>query len=176
MTDRLFFALWPTDVLRAELAARLPPLLAGSDGRAQRPDQWHVTLEFLGDVAAERLPLVRAAAGEVTADPFDVTFDSVALWRRAQVLCLEASATPAPLSSLLLQLRAALAARGFDPERRPFRPHVTLARKVASASPGPLTHAIVWPAESFALVKSVTGPAGSRYEPLDWWNLLGRRD
>ena len=54
MTDRLFFALWPDTALQSVLARRLPPLLDGIQGRAQRPDQWHVTLEFLGAVAIDR--------------------------------------------------------------------------------------------------------------------------
>ena len=46
----------------------------------------------------------------------------------------------------------------------------TLARKVRSAESTTFDQPIVWRADRFALVRSVTDPAGSRYEPLGWWN------
>ena len=174
MTDRLFFALWPDDSLRAGLQLRLPALVQAVRGKAQRPDQWHVTLEFLGAVPAERQAAVWAAADEVSAGPFDVTFDALDHWRRPQVYCLAATRTPALLGQLVAELRAALWAHGFVPESREYRPHVTLARKVRSAAAGPLEPAIHWPADRFALVRSVTDPAGLRYEPVRWWNLRGQ--
>jgi 2'-5' RNA ligase len=172
--ERLFFALWPDDGLRHELAQRLPPLAAAVSGRAQRPDQWHVTLEFLGDVTNERQPAAWEAADRVAVDAFDVVFDALDHWRHPQVYCLAATRTPAPLTQLVEQLRTGLALMGFTPETRSYRPHVTLARKVRTARPGPLREPLRWPADRFALVRSVTEPAGSRYEPLRWWNLRGR--
>ena len=174
MTQRLFFALWPDERLRAQLGRRMPPLAEGVHGRAQSPDQWHVTLVFLGAVADERQPAVWQAAERVVAAPFEVVFDALDHWRRPQVYCLAATQTPAPLVQLVAQLRAGLALEGFEPESRDYRPHVTLARNVKTARPGPLPEPLRWPADRFALVRSVTDPAGSRYEPLRWWNLRDR--
>jgi len=172
--DRLFFALWPNDGLRRELMQRLPPLVQGIGGKAQRPDQWHVTLEFLGSVTSERQPAVWAAADRVVMDPIEVVFDAIEHWRKPQVVCLAASSTPAPLAAFVRALRAALVAQGFVPDAREYRPHVTLARKVRHARPARLEPALAWAAERFALVRSVTDSAGSRYEPLCWWNAVGR--
>mgnify|MGYP003441747327 CR=1 FL=1 len=83
---------------------------------------------------------------------------------------LRATRVPAVLESGVRRLRAALDAAGFTPEARPFRPHVTLARKVRSAADSLLDPAFLWRTDGFALVRSVTDPAGSRYEPVDWWN------
>jgi 2'-5' RNA ligase len=176
MTDRLFFALWPDESLRAVLAERVPQLLGGLGGKPQRPDQWHVTLEFLGEVAADRIAGLHRAAARVHLEPCVVSFDRVDHWRRPQVVCLAASRPPAPLAALVGGLRTALAEEGFTPEAREFRPHVTLARKVKASRPGRLEPPLAWPADRFALVRSVTDPAGSRYEPLHWWNSSGRRD
>jgi 2'-5' RNA ligase len=176
MTDRLFFALWPDDELRSTLAARLPPLLAGLGGKPQRHDQWHVTLEFLGEVARDRQAALLEAAARVRAEPFTVFFDQLDHWRKPQVVCLAASRIPAPLAGLIAGLRTELAQAGFTPEAREFRPHVTLARKVKAARRARLDPPLAWPADRFALVRSVTAPAGSRYEPLHWWNLSGRGD
>jgi RNA 2',3'-cyclic 3'-phosphodiesterase len=171
MSDRLFFALWPDDALRESLEHELPALVRDISGKAQRPDQWHVTLEFLGSVPADRQSAVRAAPERVAVEAFEVNFDAVDHWRRPQVYCLAATETPPALARLVTELRAALWAQGFVPESRDYRPHVTLARKVRAAMPAPLATPIRWPADRFALVRSVTEPAGSRYEPVQWWNL-----
>ena len=54
MSDRLFFALWPDAALRAEFGRRTGVLLADCRCKLQRPDQWHATLEFIGQVEAAR--------------------------------------------------------------------------------------------------------------------------
>jgi 2'-5' RNA ligase len=174
MSERLFFALWPDERLREALEAQVPTLLAGIRGKAQRPDQWHVTLEFLGDVPLERQAAVREAATHVVAAGFTVVFDELDYWRRPQVYCLSASDCPPMLTRLVTDLRAALRGQGLVPESRDYRPHVTLARKVRRAPVTPLAEPIAWPAERYALVRSVSDAAGSRYEPLRWWNLRGR--
>jgi RNA 2',3'-cyclic 3'-phosphodiesterase len=174
MSDRLFFALWPDESLQQVLARRLPELVVGVRGKPQRPDQWHVTLEFLGRVPAERQPALWAAADSVQCEPCEVVFDRLDHWRRPQVYCLAASATREPLARLVIELRAALMVQGFTPETRDFRPHVTLARKVHAAPVGPLAEPLCWAADRFALVRSLSDVTGSRYEPLRWWNLRGR--
>lgn len=171
MSDRLFFALWPDERSSRALEARLPTLLDGVRGKPQRPDQWHITLEFLGDVADVRQPAVWAAAGKVAVGAFEVVLDRLEHWRKPQVYCLSATRCPHGLARLVAELRASLAAEGFVPEAREYQPHLTLARKVRQAPSVSLPEPIAWPAGRFALVRSVTDPAGSRYEPLRWWNL-----
>ncbi|HSQ70673.1 MAG TPA: RNA 2',3'-cyclic phosphodiesterase [Steroidobacteraceae bacterium] len=170
---RLFFALWPDAALQAVLVERLPTLAAAVRGRPQRPDQWHLTLEFLGGVPADRVPAVEQAAAAVEGRCFEICFDQVEYWRRAQVLCLAASTVPASLTDLVLELRSALAARGFEPERREFRPHLTLARKVLRAPRKRPIGPLMWPASEFVLVESATGPDGSRYTVRRRWPLVG---
>ena len=170
-SHRLFFALWPDAAVQAVLAERLPPLAAAVRGRPQRPDQWHLTLEFLGSVPADRVPAVEQAAAAVEGRRFGICFDQVEYWRRARVLCLSASSVPEPLSGLVADLRSALSARGFDSERREFRPHLTLARKASPAARKRPIEPLEWPASEFVLVESDTGPAGSRYTVRRRWPL-----
>jgi len=168
---RLFFALWPNAALRSTLAPRIRALQPPGVGRPQRPDQWHVTLEFLGSVPASRVASARDAAAQVHAAPCTIVFDAVEFWRRPEVLTLVARELPPPLEGLVCQLRAALASRGFEPESRPFRAHLTLARKVTHPV-SPVTFApLTWPATDFALVESITDRSGSVYTPLAGWNL-----
>lgn len=169
---RLFFALWPGDELRASLGPRLRALQPQAHGRPQAPDQWHVTLEFLGPVPEARLPAVRDVAAQVHAGPFELAFDTVEYWRRPQVLCLVARQLPPALETLVAQLRSGLAARDFNPEQRSYRAHLTLARKVTRPGPVGPCEPLLWPATEFALVESVTERSGSRYLPVGRWPLV----
>jgi 2'-5' RNA ligase len=168
---RLFFALWPSDTLRSALAPRIRALQPADVGRPQRPAQWHVTLEFLGSVPASRVAVARDAASQVRASPFEIVFNAVEYWRRPEVLTLVAWDLPPPLESLVIQLRAALATRGFEPESRPFRAHMTLARKVTNPVSPVAFEPLRWPAADFALVESITDRSGSVYTPLATWIL-----
>jgi 2'-5' RNA ligase len=170
---RLFFALWPGPEALAAATAAVHRLVPQGTGRPQRPDQLHLTLEFLGTVPEPRLLSAleagAAVAGAVT--PFEVVLDRVEHWQRPQVLCLTASVVPEPLVALVRSLRAALAVRGLEPEERTFRPHLTLARKVRVP---PLAESVVpqrWAAHDYSLVESITGPEGSRYERLSTWPM-----
>jgi 2'-5' RNA ligase len=172
MSERLFFALWPDGVLREAIANRVSEWTAGLEGRLQRPDQWHVTLEFLGTVATERRAALQDAATRVHQRPCVIEFDRCEHWRKPQVACLVASQVPPELTELVANMRAELARAAFAPETRPFHPHVTLARNVRTARTAPVAPPLRWSATGFALVRSSSGPAGSRYEPVDWWNQV----
>jgi 2'-5' RNA ligase len=170
---RLFFALWPGPDALAAATAAVHRLVPPGTGRPQRPDQLHLTLEFLGGVPESRLGSVleagEAAAGSATR--FEIVLDRLEHWQRPQVLCLTASVVPEPLAALVWSLRSALSARGFDPEQRPFRPHLTLARKVRLP---PLAGSVApqrWLAHEYSLVESIGGPAGSRYERISTWPM-----
>ena len=172
-THRLFFALWPTEALRRALAGRVAALVPPGAGRAQRPDQLHLTLEFLGSVPAARLPDLREASAAVHGEPFELVLDALEYWRRPRVLCMVARELPPALVALVQSLRNELASRGFESECRPYRAHLTLARKVGKP-PGPAAvDPVHWPATDFALVESVTERAGSIYRPLGAWSLQG---
>ncbi|MCJ7451487.1 MAG: RNA 2',3'-cyclic phosphodiesterase [Steroidobacteraceae bacterium] len=172
---RLFFAIWPDDATRARLAEAVREFVPAGTGRPQRPDQWHVTLEFLGDVPEPRLQGVLDSAATAAREAFacELEFDRLQHWKRPQVLCLAAGLTPGPLAALVQLLRAQLRMRGFAPESRPFKPHVTLARRVRQAPPpadGEMSAwSLHWPVSAFALVQSVTGPEGARYIEVACW-------
>jgi RNA 2',3'-cyclic 3'-phosphodiesterase len=172
-THRLFFALWPGEPMRSALAGRVGSLVPPGLGRPQRPDQVHLTLEFLGAVPAARLQAARDAAAAVRSEPFELVLDAVEYWRRPRVLCLVAREIPPALAQLVHSLRVELASRGFEPERRPYRAHLTLARKVGQTPGLTAVEPLRWPATEFALVESVTERAGSNYQPLQAWPLQG---
>jgi 2'-5' RNA ligase len=170
---RLFFALWPNSAALARAMAAVASLVPLGSGRPQRADQLHLTVVFLGAVPESRLLAVREAGALAAASgrPDVITLDRLEYWRRPQVLCLAASLVPDSVVALVESLRDGLAARGFQPERREFRPHLTLARKVGDGPPSAAVEPLAWPVQELTLVESETHPAGSRYSRLDAWPL-----
>ena len=168
---RLFFALWPDRELIESLRHRLPGLLKAVKGRILTPPQWHVTLEFLGNVAESRLDELRSMAGALQGETIDLSFDRLEHWRRPRLICLSASVTPRALAGLVGDLRKTLRDSDFRVDERDYKPHLTLARNVRRAPPRASIDPLAWHADSFALVESVTDRAGAVYRPLAQWPL-----
>ncbi|MBI5039925.1 MAG: RNA 2',3'-cyclic phosphodiesterase [Gammaproteobacteria bacterium] len=170
--QRVFFALWPDAEVRAALDS-LARQHARHNGRAVVPENLHMTLAFVGGVTAEQRACMEAAAATVVAPPFTVTLDSLGFWPRPKILWAGASVMPPALTELVAALSTVLVPCGYQPESRPFQPHVTLARK---AQRSPVVREIppfVWQANAFCLVDSVTGEQGSEYRVIARWPLRG---
>lgn len=166
---RLFFALWPDDAERRALAAAFGAALASTGGRAVPAQSLHLTLEFLGPVADAEFTSLAAVGSAVVLPDESLVLDRLEWLRRAALLFAAPSTPAAGLLALQAQLRQALKGRGFRVDSRPFRPHVTLARKVAAPPPAGYAACVAWSIRELALVESVATPAGSRYTPLARW-------
>ena len=134
----MFFALWPDEVLQAALAAVMRDTVEKSGGRAVPAENYHVTLAFLGSVPEVEIPKVvsigNEVAGKVAREPVRVLLDQIEYWTKARVLCLTTGETQGggegQSAALLAEmLKVHLTTAGFTPDLKPFRPHVTLARK-----------------------------------------------
>ena len=155
------------------MAAGIDGWLGARTMTAQRPDQWHTTLVFIGYVDGVVVETVEELAASVSCAPFVLSLDRLDHWRKPRIACLTASATPPALQRLVAELEAALDAAGVPYDRRPYRPHLTLARKVARLErKGPIAP-LEWPVTDFALVESISSSAGSRYEPLACYSCRG---
>ncbi len=168
--ERLFFALWPDPELRRRLA-ELGRRYAPAEARRVAPADLHLTLAFVGGCdAARRACLERVAAG-VRAAPLRFCLDRIGYWARPRVLWLGAARQPAALRALAERLQQALGACDHPPDERPFRAHVTLARKVRQPLAARLEPPLCWHAERFCLVRSRTTPAGVHYQVVRDWPL-----
>jgi len=161
---RLFLALWPSPEVRAALVAhqslwQWPPAAA-----CVAPEKLHVTLHFLGDQPqASIAPLQRALDTLPRAEPFVLEGWRPTRWHGGlAVLEPVPQAGLAPLSALHAALAEVLRQQGLPVEARPFRPHVTLARRAAGATPPEEVPLPRWPAQGVALVLSERG----RYQVL----------
>lgn len=186
---RLFAAVVPPRAARDELATavdRARALPGAERLRWTEPAGWHLALAFYGEVADEtvtrlRQRLAHAARRHPTGRLWLAgvgRFSHRVLWAgvdgdRELLRALAASAAAA----------ARRVGIGLD-ERRPYRPHLTLARGGGHADLAPFAAELAgfagtpWTVAEFELVRShlpTSGVAGARprYETVDAWPLTG---
>lgn len=168
---RVFFALWPDDVSRAALAHATRKAARASGGRPVPVENLHSTLAFLGAVAEGRLAVATSVAAQLHQPAFRLVLDRLEHWPKQEVLCATCTHAPPAAAELAAELWKLLAQQGFARDSKPYRPHITLARKVVKPHARGDMHPIEWPVDDFALVESVTAPEGARYSVLERWPL-----
>jgi RNA 2',3'-cyclic 3'-phosphodiesterase len=182
-TRRLFFALWPDAEQRGALAHATRKSVGSCGGRPVPVQSLHVTLAFLGSVPEGRVPELdrigrRVADAFPAAQPLLLTFDRLAHWARPQILCALGSEEPAAdtdaasAPALAATLKNETAAAGFSPDLKPFRAHLTVARKVAHAPTALALQPVLWRFDAFALIESRTDPAGPVYSVIESYLLV----
>jgi 2'-5' RNA ligase len=118
-----------------------------------------------------------AAAFPADALPVTVSLETLEHWAKAQVLSVlerkdESQAAVAGAAALAQSLSAGTLAAGFSPDLKPFRVHVTVARKVARPPRSCEMRRVVWSFDEFALVESRTLEKGPVYSVVESY-LLG---
>jgi 2'-5' RNA ligase len=155
---RLFLALWPTPGVRSKLLAWRDAFDWPAGAALVAPNKLHLTLHFIGPVARERIDEVADRLALATGS-FELRFGRAELWPGG-IAVLRPLADTDSLLALHRRLGEALRALGLPTETRPYRPHVTFARKSGGAAlrfePEPLR----WRVRSHALVESRPGRGG----------------
>lgn len=96
-----------------------------------QPQGAHITLKFLGEVADERLPEVLDCLREIRFAPFALRLGGVGFFPEKgppKVLWLGLAQGQKEISELAAQVENMLAPLGFKPDKKKYRPHLTLAR------------------------------------------------
>lgn len=162
---RLFLALWPDAVVRQGLADWRDRWTWPAAAVPTRTANLHLTLHFLGPVPSDQLAALRTALSqEAAVAPFTLEFGRAELWPGGiAVVC--PLATPPALAALHGRLAQRLLALELPVDERPFKPHVTMARKARQAVLPPDGPVLSWQAANgFALVQAM--PAGQDYRVL----------
>ncbi len=148
----------------------LPRKVAGVSW--SRPEQWHLTLRFLGDVAEEQIEPLLARLTTIEVEPFILPIEGVGTFppnRPPRVVWVGIGAGHPRLFQLRQRVDDAVLAVGVDLDARTFHPHVTLARCGGDVGAG-LTQwlhdhrdfaAPPIRVESFALFRSELQPQGA---------------
>ncbi len=181
-TYRLFFAI----DLRRDTDARLDALTATARqdvGREFRPvakGQRHLTLRFLGDTDSDLVEPMASDLREALASktPFHITVQGVGAFpnsHNARVLWAGIGEGAQRVIDLVASMDEVLcASHGFEPETRPFHPHVTVGR--FRGRPMDVTRIVdfyageIWgrdPAGEVQLIRSQLSRGGPTYTVLE---------
>ena len=132
-TFRLFVAVPVPPGLAASIEAAVDPWKAAVPrARWTPPERRHLTLRFLGATDRARVPWIEDRLAEAAARcrPFEVVVRGLGAFpspRRARVLWVGLDDAEGSVAGLAEAVQEALAPE-FPPDRRPFSPHVTVAR------------------------------------------------
>lgn len=185
---RLFFAVLLDDRTRQRIALvqeSMKRALAGQRISWVKEENLHLTLRFLGEQDEKGLRQAIEVGQTVAAQhgSFRFVVRGAGVFpdaRRARVLWVGVEEPVEPLYGLAQHLEKDLRQRGFPPEDKPFRSHITLARikepppaqviqRLMEALPDePLGSVEV---RSFVLMQSVLHPNGSLYTPVQEFPL-----
>jgi 2'-5' RNA ligase len=176
---RLFVALEIPTAVRENLAALIRELRAiAPQAKWVRAENLHVTLKFIGEVPNTKLESIRTALPGVRSNlPVTLEFRGLGFFpneKHPRVFWagIEASAN---LKALAADIEGAAEKSGIPREKRPFSPHLTLARFESPKLTDPFRDAIAANAarafgllrtNQFHLIESKLKPAGAEYTTL----------
>lgn len=168
------------DAIERDVVGPLREAVEGA--RWTRPEGRHLTLKFLGEVPEERASAVSDALGGAVSghSPFEASFEEVGGFpnlRRPRVLWVGIGEGAEPMGALASDVSSALEPLGFEPEKRKFSAHLTLARFKRPRPIGELP-AVDVPSQGFevaevVLFQSHLNPKGARYTALERFALGG---
>ncbi len=150
-----------------------------------RPDSYHITVKFLGDTPASRVPAIEQALTTLAAAQpgFDLTIGGMGFFpsgANANHIYVDIGGNLAALGQLQRATEAALAALGYSPENKPFKPHITLGRLRKEAGrderDAAVTRALAlslgelgrFTADGLHLMRSTLAPGGSIYQEMSF--------
>jgi 2'-5' RNA ligase len=131
----LFVAVHFSPEVRRVLLGAIGAIRSGSrQASTTRPENLHLTLAFIGET--DDLRGAWEAVSSCVRPAFGLTVGGSG--RFGDLYWAGIGENP-QLAALAEAVQTALCARGFNIERRPFKPHITLARQVQSDAPLRLT-------------------------------------
>lgn len=166
---RLFFALWPDDEVRQSLALINNKLASQHSGKSMRPENLHLTLAFLGNVAENSLECLVPMANAIEFKRFDLKLDHLELFSRAKIIWAGLENEPLELINLAKELHKGVLRCGIDLDTRAFKPHLTLIRKAKRLDKQTIK-TVNWSVNDFCLVSSVSKQDAVEYKVMYRWS------
>lgn len=169
--SRLFFALWPSDQVRQSIVDVFSAIAIPDHSRFIQPENLHITLHFLGQVESDRRVCLQQVACALNDKPFVVNLDCLGYFTKAKILWMGCQYLPVELVRLHRDLGESLANCGYQSEFHEYKPHVTLMRKCREPLNANNDFVIPWQVDEFALVESISGSGGVRYQVIEKYPL-----
>ena len=174
---RAFVAVEVSEGARRQIAELLGRLgrQPGDAVRWVRPELMHLTLAFLGEVSGDFLESAKTRLGDVAPQhkAFKMQLKGLGAFPspgRARVVWIGTEQGKDEICALQAGVVGALRSVGYQPERRPFSPHLTIGRLRMPGDAGRAV-AVGFESETFTvgrvvLFRSVLQPAGPVYSVL----------
>lgn len=127
------------------------------------PADYHITLQFLGDVSDGQMEDLKQHLSAVKAEPFQLQIGTAhyfGMSNAPRVLLSSIDGDSEKLHTLQRAVCTATSKLGFEPEKRAYKPHVTLARKYNGNVPFQenqlmtVPSGMSWSADHFVLMKT----------------------
>jgi 2'-5' RNA ligase len=145
-----------------------------------RTEGIHLTLKFLGNVAPESIEGIKSALARTSSHTAPIRIEPAGCGafptiKSPRVIWVGLRGQIGPLAELVRRVETALVPLGFEPEDRPFKPHLTIGRvkgrrRLQALQEILLAHedftAEPFDAAEVVLYKSELRPDGARYTPL----------
>ncbi len=178
---RLFFAVPASRKVREVVQTAIESFpVDNPPWRWIHPENFHLTLKFLGETDENLVPSLHDAASAVSSlvAPFSMAFHGFGGFpslSRPRVLFFEISSGFGELAALAELVEEAVEPLGFAREHRPFRAHLTLARIKRRLHPSvceklltvpPLPSSTVQEVDHFTLMRSHLRREGAIYEEI----------
>ncbi|MBN2136115.1 MAG: RNA 2',3'-cyclic phosphodiesterase [Acidobacteria bacterium] len=149
------------------------------------PKSIHITLKFLGEVEESTVPTITNSLSkiEVPFHSLDLSLNNIGFFpnpKRPRVIWVGLKGDTENTALLADRIDKSLAKEGFEPESRPFKPHLTLGRfkdnyrlnallsKVEEISP---VSSDIFTSSDFHLYQSILKPSGAEYKVLNSFPL-----
>ena len=112
-------------------------------GNFSRPENFHLTLAFLGETPEEKIPVIFDIINKVKMQPFKIYFNHTGCFTRSRKELWYIGAKPnCPglplLKAIHEQFLDSLLQAGCSVDERPFRAHITLGREIKCLQPAVL--------------------------------------
>jgi len=130
-----------------------------------------MTLHFIGNTTFDEKDCLNSQAKTVKASAFELSIDKTGFFKKPKVFWLGCENPPKVLFDLQSDLGEQISYCEYNPEARPYSPHITVARKITEKPAFRLASNIPWYVDRFVLIESVSEPGGVRYQVLEEYLL-----
>ena len=162
---RLFFALWPDNKTQSSLY-HVARQFKNEKVRLVKESNLHITLEFLGEVSEYDQQQLIDQANLIKAKPFEIKLSNVGWWKKPGVLWIAPQHIPQSMTNLVESIKQIVEKQGLETDKRSYKPHITVARKVKQIQLPEQSIDIRWQVDSFALIESKSTETGVAYRPM----------
>lgn len=158
---RLFLAIWPEEDQIDQLFDLQGKYSAW--GRQVIPENFHITLLFLGQVEDDALQCFIHNVSSITFEPFRISLDQLGYFNKTRIFWVGSANPPAELEMLFKRVRNCAVRCGFSQLTKRYVPHVTLLRNAEVPVTNPNFKPIEWQVHDFHLVESQLDKDGAHY-------------